>query len=73
MCLNMMNRSRSQPSTTTSVAKPAEKKKPTLLNQKGGGDRQRDTGKVDTGLQGKTGFDSFGNREGQKGGMTGRY
>lgn len=67
-----MNRSTSQPSTTTSVATPAKKKKPTLLNQRGG-DRQRDTGKVDTGLQGKSGFDSFGNREGQRGGMTGRY
>lgn len=68
-----MNRSRSQPSTTTSVATPAKKKKPTLLNQGGGGDRERDTSKVDTGMQGRSGFDSFGNREGQKGGMTGRY
>lgn len=72
MCLNMMNRSQPQPSTTTSVATPAKKKKPTLLNQ-GGGNRQRDTGKVDTGMQGRSGFDSFGNREGQRGGMTGRY
>lgn len=62
MCLNMMSRSQSQPSTTSSVATPTKKKKPTLLNQKGDGKGYSSpTSGVDVGNAGKGGFDSFGN------------
>lgn len=62
MCLSMMNRSQSRPSTTPSVATPVKKKKPTLLNQKGDGKGfSSPTSGVDVGNAGQGGFDSFGN------------
>lgn len=66
MCLSMM-RDKSTPVSKPTVNSDVKKKKPTLLNQRGGG-RDKNfspTSSVNTGTQGLSGRDSFGNMEGR--------
>lgn len=74
MCISGFGRG-SKSSTPVKKVATDEKKKKSLLQNQGGRDNRgvSPTSSVNTGMQGRSGRDSFGNREGQRGGMTGRY
>ena len=72
MCISGFGRGSKSSAPVKKVATD-EKKKKSLIKNEGGRDRVSPTSSVNTGNQGLSGRDSFGNREGQRGGMTGRY